>query len=254
MASVAVGSAPGRPANSAGDVRTVIVRRLVGLEALVGNNEVAGFKFATLGVIYAVLLGLAVIAVWDKFSDADGATTQEAAALASLYRLASGLDPEAQLAMRDALSRYAKSAIDDDWPAMADGLESEKTLDALNGLYGAALALDAKDARGAVLLETAITELDRITEARRVRLGLGEGIVPSVVWLVLLAGAATTLGFTFFFGLENHAGPGADDRDACSRDLSGAFRRDLDQPSVHRTGPRRPRADRAGALRTRIAA
>ena len=105
--------------------------------------------------------------------------------------------------MRDALSRYAKSAIDDDWPAMASGLESEKTLDALNGLYGAALALDAKDARDAVLLDTVIMELDRVTEARRVRLGLSEGIVPSVVWLVLLAGAATTLGFTFFFGLEN---------------------------------------------------
>ena len=31
----------------------IVVRRLVGMEKIVGNNEVAGFKFATLGVIYA---------------------------------------------------------------------------------------------------------------------------------------------------------------------------------------------------------
>ena len=60
----------------------VIVRRLVGVELVKENNEVAGFKFATLGVVYAVLLGLAVIAVWEKFAKAEDATSQEAGALA----------------------------------------------------------------------------------------------------------------------------------------------------------------------------
>jgi hypothetical protein len=48
----------------------VVVRRRLGLEWLRTNNEVAGFKFATVGVIYAVLLGFAVITVWDKFTEA----------------------------------------------------------------------------------------------------------------------------------------------------------------------------------------
>src|ERR1700728_3818713 len=39
----------------------VLVRRRLGLEWLRTNNEVAGFKFATVGVIYAVLLGFAAI-------------------------------------------------------------------------------------------------------------------------------------------------------------------------------------------------
>ena len=37
-------------------ILTVLVRRIVGFERLVSNNEVAGFKFAVLGVVYAVLL------------------------------------------------------------------------------------------------------------------------------------------------------------------------------------------------------
>ncbi len=39
----------------------ILVRRRVGLDRLTTNNEIAGFKFATVGVIYAVLLAFAVI-------------------------------------------------------------------------------------------------------------------------------------------------------------------------------------------------
>jgi hypothetical protein len=181
----------------------VVVRRLVGVEGVIGNNEVAGFKFATLGVVYAVLLGLAVIAVWEKFAEAEGATTREAGALASVYRLASGLDPEPQRAVAEALSRYAQSVVDDDWPEMARGGESAETQQALNEVYAAALALGVNEARDAVLLDALLTQLDLITNARRERLALAVGIVPNVIWLVLFTGAAMTLGFTFFFGLEN---------------------------------------------------
>jgi len=48
----------------------VIARRVIGLPRLATNNEVAGFKFATVGVLYAVLLAFVVIVVWEKFSDA----------------------------------------------------------------------------------------------------------------------------------------------------------------------------------------
>ncbi len=40
-----------------------LVRRFVALEKLTTNNEVAGFKFATVGVLYAVLLAFAIILV-----------------------------------------------------------------------------------------------------------------------------------------------------------------------------------------------
>lgn len=48
-----------------------LIRLRVELSNLRTNNEVAGFKFATVGVTYAVLLAFAVIVVWEKFSDAE---------------------------------------------------------------------------------------------------------------------------------------------------------------------------------------
>jgi len=41
----------------------LLVRRWLGLEKLIINNEVAGFKFTVVGVIYAVVLGFAVVVV-----------------------------------------------------------------------------------------------------------------------------------------------------------------------------------------------
>src|SRR6202012_560678 len=96
----------------------VVIRRFVQLDKLRTNNEVAGFKFATVGVIYAVLLAFTVIVVWEKFSDGQSAVANEAGATAALYRYAQGKEPEA-VAMRNALTGYLKAVIEDDWPAMA---------------------------------------------------------------------------------------------------------------------------------------
>jgi hypothetical protein len=181
----------------------VVVRRLVSMERIVGNNEVAGFKFATLGVIYAVLLGLVVISVWEKYAEADDAVTRESGAIASLYRLAGGLDSGGQQALRDSLSEYADSVAGDDWPAMAEGEESAEAQRALGDVYGAILAVAIESPRDAVLLDALLTQADLVTDARRERVALAEGVVPAAIWLVLFLGAALTLGFTFFFGVEN---------------------------------------------------
>lgn len=181
----------------------ILVRRLVSMERIVGNNEVAGFKFATLGVIYAVLLGLVVISVWEKYAEADDAVTRESGALASLYRLAGGLGTDDQQRLRASLSEYADSVAEDDWPAMAEGGESAETRRALGSIYGVILAVEIATPRDAVLLDALLTQADLATDARRERISLAEGVVPSAIWLVLFLGAALTLGFTFFFGVEN---------------------------------------------------
>jgi hypothetical protein len=180
----------------------ILLRRWFGPERLASNNEIAGFKFATVGVIYAVLLAFAVIVVWEKFSDAETAVVQEAGASATLYRLTAGPEPE-MVAMRSALGNYLKQAIDKDWPAMAREKEGPEATQALNALYAAALRLSANGSRQTAILGDIFRQLDAITQARRTRLHLATGIVPEIIWLALFCGAVMTVGFTFFFGTRN---------------------------------------------------
>ena len=70
----------------------VIVRRYVELSQLRTNNEVGGFKFATVGVLYAVLLAFAVVVVWENFNQAESEVAKEAGATTTVFRLTRGIE------------------------------------------------------------------------------------------------------------------------------------------------------------------
>jgi len=180
-----------------------IIRRWVRLDTLSINNEVAGFKFATVGVLYAVLLAFAVILVWEHFSNAEGNVTREAGAAATIYRLIDGLEGEPARTLRASLTTYLETAVREEWPAMENGRESAAVTKALDGVYAAALGYRPTDPRGVALLNAILLQLDQVTEARRARLLKAHGIVPAIVWVVLCTGAVITIGFTFFFGTRN---------------------------------------------------
>jgi hypothetical protein len=52
---------------------TLMVRRWVPVEVLERHNEVAGFIYAVIGVVYAVLLGFTAIIVWERYDKAQAA-------------------------------------------------------------------------------------------------------------------------------------------------------------------------------------
>jgi hypothetical protein len=181
----------------------ILVRRRISFERLKRNNEVAGFMFATVGVLYAVLLAFAVIVVWEKSAEAEKAVAEEAGAAATLYRLADGIGGVSVAVVREALTHYIRSAVDEDWPAMERRGLSHATTRALDGLYAAVLTFTPNDARGTALLEASLRQLDAVTEARRKRTIMANGAVPGVLWFVLVGGAVLTVGFTLFFGTES---------------------------------------------------
>jgi hypothetical protein len=178
----------------------LLIRQKVGIELLAANNEVAGFKFAVVGVIYAVMLGFAVIVVWEKFHDAEAAAAEETADVVSISRLAKGLGAEMGKPVEQGLIAYVRAVIDIDWPAMAQGRGSTEVGETLSALYATVLAVPVADGRQAAILGALLQQLDSLTQARRTRLLLAAGTVPDMLWGVLLTGAGATLGYTFFFG------------------------------------------------------
>jgi hypothetical protein len=156
-----------------------LVRRYVTLEELSTNNEVAGFKFAVVGVLYAVLLAFAIIVVWEKFSDAENIVAREAGAAANIYRLSHGISEEPGSALRTALSTYLKVTISED---------SQSARRALDAVYGTLLKLESPERRDTALMTEFLHQLDVVTQERRARIVAAEGTVPAVIWTVLFWG------------------------------------------------------------------
>lgn len=179
-----------------------LIRRRVALERLTFNNEVAGFKFAAVAVLYAVLVGFAIIMAWERFADGESTVAKEAGAAANIYRLASGAEPEA-IAVRRALDNYLELAIERDWPQMALESGSVDVTRALDAVYAAVVRLARGGSQPNAVLVDILRQIDGLTDARRNLLHLAIGIIPGMMWLVLVLGGCLTVGFTFFFGTEN---------------------------------------------------
>ena len=191
------------PATALAMAGPFVVRRFVELSRLRTNNDVAGFKFATVGVLYAVLLAFVVVVVWEQFNEADRDVAQEASAAATVYSLTGGIDPAHAAAVRQATTDYLKASITEDWPAMERETDSPAVTRALNTIYQEVLKFHQYGADESVVIAEILRQVDAISDARRERLVMADGVVPGVIWVVLFGGAIVTIGFTFFFGAEN---------------------------------------------------
>ncbi len=179
-----------------------IVRRFVNIKRLRVNNEVAGFKFAAIGTLYAVLLAFVVIVVWERYNQAETHVAREAAAAATVYRLSQGLDDGHGAAVRKAMSEYLDATIKEDWPAMAHGKASRAGSLAMTKLYQAVLKFHPNPTEQ-VLIAELLRQIDEVSQARRSRVVSASGAVPGILWATLFGGAVLTICFTFFFGVEN---------------------------------------------------
>jgi len=105
----------------------LFTRWYLGVDVLVRNHEVAGFKFAVVGVAYAVLLAFVVIVVWNDFDRAEQAVYAEAERLYNLHRTSYTFPKETGEKMRHALVAYSIEVRDKDWPVMERGGRGSST-------------------------------------------------------------------------------------------------------------------------------
>src|SRR5436190_14948612 len=96
----------------------LLVQRLVPTERRKQHNDVAGFIYAVLGVTYAVLLGLMLVAVWQDWEAAQESATQEANELAAVFWLAHGLPEPEGRHIQELARSYARVEVHEEWPLM----------------------------------------------------------------------------------------------------------------------------------------
>src|SRR5215210_8197822 len=98
-----------------------VVQRLVPATSRQQHNDVAGFIYAALGVIYAVLLALVVIAVWGEYDAAGETVEQEANAVAEIFWLAHRLPEPEGTHLQELCRSYAEEVSHKEWPLMEQG-------------------------------------------------------------------------------------------------------------------------------------
>jgi uncharacterized protein DUF4239 len=196
-------------------VGLTLVQRLVPASVRKEHNDVAGFIYAALGVIYAVLLALVVIAVWEEFGRARVTVESEANALAEIFWLAHELPEPEGPHLQELARSYAEVVVEEEWPLMQQGRtplmehtqETPRGWVLIDDIRATAQEIEPRTQGDqelyAQLYAQGLDQVQRLADARRTRLVQAEEGLPSVLWVVLVVGGMVTVGFSYLFGLEN---------------------------------------------------
>jgi predicted negative regulator of RcsB-dependent stress response len=167
------------------------------------HNDIIGWQVGVLGTTYAVILGFMLYAVWTSYQEADINAETEANCLVSVFRVADGL-PAAQRDKVHELARgYVKTVIEQEWPAMEKaelGLAGHQTIEKL---WTAVLETKPATYAEQTSMNLALTEIDSMTEHRRVRQLQSQSKLPGILWVVLIAGGIITTLSACMFGIDN---------------------------------------------------
>lgn len=167
------------------------------------RDDTAEYLTMMVGVLYALVLGVALVSVWEAKDDASNNIRAEAGALQQTYLLADGLPPADAQRARSAVVTYAAYVRSEEWPLM----EQRKPL----GAHGWTLLHDVQNAWTSFepttnaqqqVDQVAFGQISAAYEARHGREAGGHRGMSGVMWFGLLAGGALTLGLMFLFGIE----------------------------------------------------
>lgn len=171
----------------------IFCRKLLRGRIREGHNEVLIPIFLNAGVLFAVVLGLMVIAVWESYDAAKTTVSHEAATLVTLYRTTYSLPAETGDKLRHMATEYAKAVIEDEWATQAaTGEGSPSARRAMGDMFRAfgdgTITRETKDTFP-LLTEAFLTAVTEVTSARNNRIIQANESLPWAMWMAAIGGA-----------------------------------------------------------------
>lgn len=181
----------------------VAVRRYFQNDDFIGHNDVAGFIVAVVGVMYAVLLAFLTVIVWEHFAQAEERAQEEVNAATAVWRFVPLLPAREAREITDDLGRYTAVVVNDEWPKMRSGKSSIEAQRLIIRLIADAASAPANGAQQSNLQNHLLDRVQTMADLRRHRINDSRSGIPTVLWVGLLTGAATLIGFLYLFVVKN---------------------------------------------------
>lgn len=187
-----------------------VLRAFVPYERFADGHDVAGFIVAVVGVLYSVVLGFLVGAVWTSFAGAQQTTDTEAGYVADAFNFAGKVGSAQSAELQHLIAAYAVAVRDRELSFSKDA--SKRTDAAAYIAHAVNVTVAMPPLRtsdpGRLLENNAIrsallSNLRNIGDARRLRHVQAQSRLPAGMLEALLLGAAMVVAFAFFFGMKS---------------------------------------------------
>jgi hypothetical protein len=159
----------------------------------------AGAVYTVAGTAYMVIVAFVFFVAFESYHAAKTDAQAEATATLAMFHAVGPLGPEARAQLQGQVVCYAREVISREWPAMREGNTSPVVDGRVRALEESAERVPVRGAKQLVAYEEWFALNEERRRGRQGRIGESEGLVPPVVWLILIIGAVVVIATVGFF-------------------------------------------------------
>ncbi|MCX4679758.1 DUF4239 domain-containing protein [Streptomyces sp. NBC_01433] len=160
--------------------------------------DVIEYMTMMIGVVYAIVLGLAIAGVWEGRSAAQESVRLEAQALHEVRARSSVYPAEVRDRIRTDVDAYVSHVVHDEWRTMSErGSLSDRGTRLLDRVRADVTAYEPRTDHEGQAYQPLIDQVAAADDARSSRSQMAGATMPGVVWFGLITGALVTVGLIF---------------------------------------------------------
>jgi hypothetical protein len=159
----------------------------------------AGAVYTVAGTAYMVIVAFVFFVAFESYHAANTDAQEEATATLAMFHAVGPFGPEARAQLQGQVICYAREVISREWPAMREGNTSPVVDGRVRALEESAERIPVRGAKQLAAYEEWFALNEDRRRGRQGRIGESEGLVPPVVWLILIIGAVVVIATVGFF-------------------------------------------------------
>jgi hypothetical protein len=178
----------------------LLVRRRAPAGGYYADGDRAAGMFGVIATGFSVLLGLIVFLAFTSYDESRSGAEAEALLVAQQFETAQFMPDAVRQDLSDELNCYARYVVNEEWPRLESGAQADDSINPWSVAMFRTLRLaDPKTVPEQVAYDKWHDRSADREEARSDRIHGAAGIIPGVLWLVLLFTSAVIFVFMLLF-------------------------------------------------------
>ena len=170
-----------------------------------GINDAISGTVQAIGVFYGITVGLIAVGVWNTNSTGSDVASREASAIRVLYRDVGGYPAPVRDELRARLREFTVFIIEKAWPAqrVGNGQFLKEGTQVLDDFESRLFAFEPSTQGQTALHGEVLAAYNRLLEYRRLRIEALDSGLSDVMWGIIWAGAAISIGVAYLFKIDD---------------------------------------------------
>jgi hypothetical protein len=165
------------------------------------NGQVIFFA-SIIAMFYSLTSGMIAVGVWTTYRNVENVVSAEATAIGCLYRDISGYPEPSRTQLQAEVRGYVDFLLTKAWPLQRHGVATDEATRKLTRMEQLLVQFEPTTSGQQILHSQVMTQYNEVAGLRRQRLHAIGGGLPSVMWCVVLIGAALTITVTYLLEIN----------------------------------------------------